>query len=84
MSVVVNANLITATFTGNNGIGAISVTGLEVGDKLIYLRSPTYLSDVNLSGSSVMEAYVTVADEIQQIVATDHSGHTFDAVFVRD
>ncbi len=57
------------SFTGRNLAGAITVTGLAVGDRVVGINSTTD------GGSSValFESTVTVANELQQSSATDLS-----------
>jgi hypothetical protein len=65
----VNVSTITSTpkfvkavFYGRNGVGAVSVPGLEVGDAVFY-GDP----------SGLYEGVISVSDEIQQITTHDYS-----------
>jgi len=58
-------------FTGNNGAGACTATGLVVGDRILSVSCTTAASTADVS--SLYETVVTVADQIQQSSATDRS-----------
>lgn len=84
MSITFSGN-ITATFTGRSTSGTISVPGLKVGDKLIWLYSPEYVAVAgqNLACAAIMEPTVSVDDELQQVYNNDYSTYTFTAILVR-
>lgn len=68
------------SFNGRNGAGAVSVSGLKVGDKILRLtQSGTdYTAD-----PTMMEWVISVDDQIQQISGGNLSTYAFDAVAVR-
>jgi hypothetical protein len=72
-----------ASFSGRNGAGAITITGTEVGD----LVTATYETDTGnvawIEPGSVFEPIVTVAGELQQLNGGDLTSATYAAVFVR-
>ena len=70
------------TFTGRNGAGAISVPGLKVGDRGLFLWEHP-VSSPSLYGSTLWEPVVSVNDELQQISSTDFSSTTWDAFILR-
>lgn len=72
--------IITATFSGKNGSGGISVPGLKAGDFLIWCVMGTTEMPM---GASELEAMVSVADEIQQLDSADLSSHTFTVLLIR-
>ncbi len=81
-----HAEFISATFAGTSGTsgGAVSISGLKVGDKLIWLQSPSHLSgNYQMNGLGYFEVSVSVADQLQQIVGTDLSYWTLNAIFLR-
>ena len=71
-----------ASFTGNNGVGAISVPGVKKGDAVVHI--------VGNSGAALGLEFtdyppiVLVDDEIYQPVAVDRSGDTILALLDRD
>ena len=68
------------SFNGRNGSGAISVSGLKAGDKIIRLTqgSTDYTAD-----ASMMEWVITVDDQIQQASAGNLTSYAFSAIAVR-
>lgn len=60
-------------FTGHNLAGACTATGAKVGDKVVGIVNLT----TPASGTSLFEATITVADQIQQSSATDLSAKVF-------
>lgn len=73
------STVLTGTFGGRNGAGSVTLTGAQVGDLAIILfdavGSVTY-------GAS-FESIISVADEIQQIGASNLTGYTFKVLLVR-
>ena len=69
--------LLHAHFTGKNGSGAITISGLAVGDFLLKAILPS----TDLEGK--FEDIVTTANQLQQLTSEDYSGLTFDAIFIR-
>jgi hypothetical protein len=67
------------TFEGLSGVGAISLTGAQVGDTVEEL-----IGIVGITGdqSSAFEAVITVDDEIQQISTSDLTGKFYRAYLV--
>jgi hypothetical protein len=61
-----------ATFTGLNGSGSISLPGLKVGDRVSI--------DIQPGG---FESVVSVDDELQQTASSDFSTTTFRMFFFR-
>lgn len=72
-------------FVGNNGAGAITLTGAAVGDRVISVFKFGDASDNLTSGTGVVtaqpnalfESVITVADQIQQVSATDLSDNKY-------
>jgi hypothetical protein len=80
MSLTTTALLHAQITAGHNGTGAISVSGLQVGDLLLKAS----LADGNTSPlDGKFEDVISVADEIQQLVAEDLSSHPIHFVLVR-
>jgi hypothetical protein len=79
---VVAGPIIKAEFSGNNGLGAIAVPGLKVGDFLVWAMMSGNASLLPMGGGE-LEPMVSVADEIQQVDAADLSGHTFTVLIIR-
>lgn len=71
------------TFTGNNGTGAISVAGLEVGDKLISAVL-TAGGPIGTDATSYFASFVFVAGQIYQQSVGDMSAYTIQALFDRE
>jgi hypothetical protein len=71
--------LLSAMFGGLSGSGSVSVPGLKVGDKLIWLQSPQG-GPAQVGG---FEIIISVNNQIQQLSASDLSAHTFNAIFAR-
>jgi hypothetical protein len=65
-------------FTGKNGAGACTATGTKVGDKVTGIVN---LTD-GTTATSLFEATITVADQIQQSSATDLSAKKFSLLVV--
>lgn len=84
VSSTIGATLLRVSVSGRNGAGAVSVTGLEVGDILLWSffenagPPPTYEPP-----GSIFEARVTVADEIQQVFTNDLTGDNFTLILLR-
>lgn len=84
-TVIKSAQIVSSTFLGRSGTGSISVPGLVVGDRLIWLHSTGYTgADINLNGFNYMEVIISVDDQIQQTDNGNYTTWTFDAIFVRD
>jgi hypothetical protein len=64
------------SFTGHNGAGACTVTGLSVGDTVVGVVDLTAPG----GASSSFEATVTIANQLQQSSATNLSAHTLTVV----
>lgn len=88
MSVTVYPQYITTSFSGLNGAGTVTATGLKVGDKLLWLGLTTTSSfaDKNqqLNGFAWFELVISTNDQIQQIDARDHSTESYNAIFLRN
>lgn len=84
MGVTIGPQLITVSFTGRNGTGPISVPGVKVGDRFVYLYS-TSVGNVNVitGGSPYMEVIISVDDQVQQTDVANYSTYTFNGVLVR-
>lgn len=85
-TVTVYPTLVKSTFNGHSGSGggAVSVPGLKVGDRLIWLQSDSYLSGtVQMNSANYFEIIITVDDQIQQVAGSDLSTWTFNAIFIR-
>ncbi len=61
-------------FTGNNGAGAITLTGATVGDRVLALWQT---DATTLASDALFETTITVINQIQQSSATDQSTHRF-------
>ncbi len=75
-----------AAFNGHSGPGGglVSVPGLVVGDKLIWLQSDQYLGGtVQMNSADYFEVIISANDQIRQIVTVDLSAWTFKAIFIR-
>lgn len=70
------------TFSGRNGAGACTATGLAIGDLLLSVMDIDVGGGLGNAGSS-FEATVTVNDQIQQSSATDLSTSEFIALVYR-
>jgi hypothetical protein len=68
-------------FTGKNGTGALTATGLKVGD-IIASVTGVVVGDVG-SKSALFETSVSIVDQIQQVSATDLSTHQYMALVIR-
>ena len=66
-----------ASFTGINGAGAISISGLKVGDLVLNVFCPNVGEP-----SGDYETVVTVADELQQL-GVDNSAQSLTVAFFR-
>lgn len=75
--------IIQATFSGRSSAGAISAPGLEVGDILLWLGNAVEGVVEPYHGGGLYEPVVSVADEIQQLSATDFSGQSWKAILFR-
>jgi hypothetical protein len=65
-----HVGLITVSFVARNGsTGSISVPGLQVGDRVIYLAETTSDPANYFLPESNWEGVITVADQIQQTAA---------------
>lgn len=71
--------LFVISFTGNNGAGACTATGLAVGDKVLGVAG---LTTVGLAASS-FEATITVVNQIQQSAVGDLSTINYLALVYR-
>jgi hypothetical protein len=71
--------LLHANFSGKNGSGAISISGLKVGDFVLNVFEVAN----STSQPQLFEAVVSVADQLQQTSGTNQSANTFDAVIAR-
>lgn len=69
-----------ADFTGRNGAGAVSVSGLKVGDLVIFYRQSP--GGWGQPGGS-FESVISVADEIQQLSSSDYSAQNFTILMLR-
>jgi hypothetical protein len=67
------APFFTATAAGNNGAGAITVTGAVKGDTVVSVNNLSSPADA----SSSFESTVTVTGQVQQSSASNLSGSTF-------
>lgn len=82
----VDAAFITVTFPQASSPGAISISGLKVGDVMLSLSfqdtgSPR--GNASVLGNGWYEAVVSVDDELQQNISTSPSGNVLTAVFYR-
>lgn len=68
------------SFTGNNGVGNISVSGVEAGDEIIAVLS-TALNSSNLIAN--FGVFVMADGEILQVVSSDLSTISFVALLDR-
>ncbi|SRR5258706_2899023 len=78
--------IVSAVFNGHSGIGggAISVSGLRVGDKLIWLQSNQFSGgNEQFNSAGYFEIIISVNDQIQQLVTPDLSSWAFNAIFIR-
>ena len=81
---VTNKNFISAIFGGRNGAGSISVPGLKVGDKLIWLQSSSYQGGtVQMNTADYFEIKISVNDQIQQLITSDLSTWILNAILIR-
>lgn len=66
-------------FTGRNGVGAISVPGLKVGDLPFMISSGPGNPNADDSpwGQGVFELIITVDDQLQQIFSGDFSALSY-------
>lgn len=68
-----------ADFNGINGIGAVSLPGMKVGDQVMF-----YCASADGSiPSQYFETRISVDDEIQQIAALDLSSEGYTIIFFR-
>lgn len=74
------SGLFFATQNGKNGTGALTLTGVKVGDKVVGV---TQLTTTFQSVASSFESTITVADQIQQSAATDFSAIKIQFVVVK-
>lgn len=70
------SGLVTAQFTGNNGAGAISVPGLQVGDIVVAFQEGAGMV-------AQFESSVSVADQLHQFGGGDMSAQTLHAILFR-
>lgn len=70
------------TFSGNNGIGNISVPGVKAGDQILAIANDGALNSSNLASSFF--SIVITDDEIRQIATNDFSSYTFSALLQRE
>jgi len=75
------ARLELIAFSGRNLAGACVATGLKVND-VIYSVTGVVAADVG-DQSALFESIVTVADQIQQVSATDLSAKVYHALVLR-
>lgn len=68
-----------ADFNGINGIGAVSVPGMKVGDQTMFYCAA---ADGSVPGE-YFETRISVDDEIQQTATYDLSGTAFTILFFR-
>ena len=71
--------LMPISFTGSDGAGACTATGLKVGDVILGVTNITDVGDA----SSDFEAVVTVNDQIQQSAAGNYSTTTMLALVLQ-
>ena len=71
--------LMPISFTGSDGAGACTATGLKIGDVILGVTNITDVGDA----SSDFEAVVTVNDQIQQSVAGNYSTTTMLALVLQ-
>lgn len=69
------------TFTGGNGVSAISVPGLKVGDTVLRVWQPSSPAAHFLD--NLVEAVVSTDDELAQLSGDDYTSATLKAVLVR-
>lgn len=79
--------LVLAKFNGRNSSGAITVTGLRVGDRMcLWFGSQVTLGALLPSGTNgpanYLEPVVTVDDQIQQGSNDDLTGTSFEILFL--
>lgn len=67
------------SFTGRSSIGAISLPGARVGDKV----SSSYITYPSESYNGTFEITISVDDQIQQISNLDYSTYTFIVTLLR-
>lgn len=88
MSVTIYPTYVTTSFSGLNGTGTVSVSGLKAGDKLLWLGLTTSSSfaDQNqqLNGFAWFELVVSTDDQIQQLDNRNHSTESYNAIFLRN
>ena len=73
------AKIFPVTFTGRNGAGACTATGLAVGDRILGVSG---LTSMGIASSS-FESVVTVENQIQQSSASNLSAANFVAIVYR-
>ena len=69
------------TFTGNNGAGAISVSGVEAGDQILAVMFTSGGVPVGQPAANFAQ-FVIVDDEVLQF-SSDYSIYTFAALIER-
>lgn len=74
---------ISASFEGLHGSGAVSVPGLKVGDRVVYLIGNLPGGPANFMGSTNFEMIVSVDDELQQNSTSYLDGTIFDVLVYR-
>lgn len=74
-----NKALFFSHFTGSNGAGACTLAGAEVGDDVIGVLQITTPDD----DAADFETKITVAGQIQQTAATDHSTSQFAVLIAK-
>lgn len=77
----VTAKLDIISFSGRDGAGACTMTGVKAGDVVLSVTG-TAAADVG-DKSSLFESTITVNDQIQQSSATDLSSKVFMALILR-
>jgi trimeric autotransporter adhesin len=70
--------LLVASFTGRNGTGACTLTGAKVGDQVLSLTPRAG----GAGNRDAFEAFITVADQIQQSSASNLSAVTYDVLLL--
>lgn len=77
------SGLIGVGFSGSTGVGPVNITGLLEGDKLLWLQSPNYNSNLQSASSQYFEIEVSADNQLQQLINADLTDWTFNAVFSR-
>lgn len=75
----VSSGLFVVTQAGKNGAGALTLTGVKVGDKVVGVANITTPGDLRSS----YEVTITVADQIQQSSAVNLSAAQVQFMIVR-